>query len=406
MGRGGDGALSATFTPRVEVIHGKCETAMAAMEPDSIDAIVTDPPYGIGFMGREWDRDFIDRRVASKARKKTGVPAGHGRIENGGFVEYDRTLTGNRAFQVWCEGWAHEALRVLKPGGHMTVFGGTRTYHRMISGVEDAGFEIRDCLMFMYGVGFPKSHNLHGDWEGWGTALKPAWEPIILARKPLSERNVAANVQRWGVGALNIDGCRLGGSWERSTPTKGDIRGGRYGASAGATIDCPPQASPDGGRWPANVALDEEAAAMLDDATGDRPSGSAHVLRRGATTGAGMGYGSSAAGDVLNATYGDSGGASRFFYTAKADKADRGRGNDHPTVKPVDLMRWLCRLVTPAGGTILDPFTGSGSTLVAAAMEGFDAIGIDSDAHYCDIARRRAYAAAQPRLALTGGDPR
>lgn len=443
--------MSGRVQPSVRVIHGDCLTVMRRMEADAFEASVTDPPYDLSFMGKSWD--------------STGVA-------------FDPT--------TW-----REALRVLKPGGHLLAFGGARTFHRLTCAIEDAGFEVRDCLCWLYGSGFPKSLDVSkaidkaagaerevvgtkavscgtgdafgkavGDrgaatvvpvtraatdaarrWEGWGTALKPGWEPIILARKPLSGPNVAANVQRWGTGALNVDGCRI--------PTGGESLAGGGVSSSAEGWDRPWKHSETAvraaqersaaavahaeslGRWPANVALDEEAAAMLDAQTGDRPSGSTHVLRRGATTGVGMGYGSSAAGDFLEATYGDSGGASRFFYCAKADRAERDAGlggmperllhwssgdaspgsfqsdgthkaarNDHPTVKPVDLMRWLCRLVTPPGGTILDPFAGSGSTLVAAAMEGFNAIGIEQDEHYCEIARKRVFAAAQPRMDL------
>ncbi len=374
-----------TFAPRAEVVHGDCLAVMPRMEADTLEACVTDPPYNLAFMGKAWD----------------------------GAIAFNPAT------------WA-EALRVLKPGAHLLAFGGTRTYHRMACAVEDAGFEIRDCLMWLYGVGYPKSRNLHGEWEGWGSALKPAWEPVIVARKPLSEENIDANVQRWGTGALNIAAGRL--SADGLYPVK---QGGTEAPTSWGKAKRPSAYAVPSGRWPANVALDEDAARALDEASGERPSGSAHVLRRGATTGAGMGYGSSAAGDVLNATYGDTGGASRFFFCAKADRAERDAGlagfperplhwssgdanpgsfqaegtrkaarNDHPCVKPLDLMRWLCRLVTPPGGTILDPFCGSGSTLVAAAMEGFHSVGIDSDAHYCDIARRRVWAAAQPRLAL------
>lgn len=354
--------MSTTFQPRAEVIHGDCLTVMRGMAAGSVDAVVTDAPYDLAFMGKAWDRSGVAFDPAT---------------------------------------WT-EVLRVLKPGGHLLAFGGSRTYHRMACAVEDAGFEVRDCLAWLYGVGFPKSHNLHGEWQGWGTALKPAYEPIILARKPLSERNVAANVKRWGTGALNVDGCRI--------PTDDNLNGGAYTQGASPRWDGTENwrykrgqagefAQPTG-RWPANVALDEEAAAALDEQSGTRPGMKPRVLQRGLTTGSGIGYGSGSGPQEAPAGYGDTGGASRFFYTAKADAADRGPGNNHPTVKPTDLMRWLCRLVTPPGGTILDPFGGSGSTIVAAAMEGFHSIGIEQDEGYCAIARRRAAAAAQPRMAL------
>ena len=349
-----------------------CREVMAAMDAESIDAIVSDPPYGLGFMGKEWDH---------------GVPG--------------------EPF------WA-EALRVAKPGAHLVAFGGSRTFHRLTCAVEDAGWEIRDVLMWVYGSGFPKSLDVSkaidkeagvrfdaspasgvgfmgpgdaGDgvrgynpthnrltragestdaarqWSGWGTALKPAYEPIILARKPL-RGTVARNVQTYGTGAVNVDGCRISHDEPLEVTTRtaprysgavmaNGVRGGIQSAVASADPS---------GRWPANVLLDEAAAAAVD-AVSD--------------------------------------GASRFFYTSKASGEDRGRwqGNDHPTVKPTDLMRWLCRLVTPPGGLILDPFMGSGSTGVAAVAEGFRFVGIDIERHHVDIAERRLkHAARQPAL--------
>lgn len=201
-------------------------------------------------------------------------------------------------------------------------------------------------------------------WEGWGTALKPAVEPIILARKPLSEATVAENVLEWGTGGLNIDASRIAGYWERSTPWIDDIRGNRYNAKGNAKLARPPQKSHDKGRFPANILLDEEAAEMLD---------------------------------------GQQAGASRFFYVAKASRSERTMGgkveNNHPTVKPIKLMRYLCRLITPPGGTVLDPFAGSGTTLIAAAEEGFSVIGIEREPEYCEIIRKRM-AELQPALPL------
>lgn len=325
--------------PHHTFIVGDVREALATLAGASIDACVTDPPYHLTAPRRNGPpRQFMNN------------PYGRHRVGTHGFMgeEWDG---GDVAFRtdVWSA-----VKRVLKPGAHLVAFGGTRTYHRLACAVEDAGFEVRDMLEWLYGSGFPKSHNLEGEWEGWGTALKPAHEPVILARRPLSEKNVAANVSKWGTGALNIDAARLGP-----------------------------------GRWPPNVALDVTAASMLDDQTGEHPSGSAHVLRRGATTGAGMGYGSSAPGNVLNATYGDSGGASRFFYVAKADVAERGPGNDHPTVKPVALMEWLTSLVTPPEGTVLDCFGGSGTTVIAAKRLGRSSVYIDLNPAYADMALRR-----------------
>jgi site-specific DNA-methyltransferase (adenine-specific) len=288
--------------------------------------------------------------------------------------------------------WA-EVLRVLKPGGHLLAFGGTRTFHRLTCAIEDAGFEIRDCVSWLYGSGFPKSHNLG---TGWGTALKPAWEPIILARKPLIG-TVAVNVERYGTGAINVDGCRIGfASQEDEEESKQKNRHADFGSgeavgyhgwesrAAGGNYDAP-------GRWPANLVLDEDAATMLDAEVGNRPSGSGRKSTQKQTenTVYGRGLGFSTHEDIG----GDTGGPSRFFYCAKASRAERNAGleeaNHHPTVKPLALMRWLVRLVTPPGGSVLDPFMGSGTTGIACVMEGFDFFGIDTDEEYVEMARRR-----------------
>ena len=351
-------------TGLARVLHADCLDAMRAMEANSIDAIVTDPPYGLAFMGKGWDH---------------GVPG----------------------VTFWTE-----ALRVAKPGAHLVAFGGTRTFHRLACAIEDAGWEIRDCLSWLYGSGFPKSLDVSKaidkaagaerevgpidparagrivnqkddyeteagwsagnrrvtidppatdaarEWQGWGTALKPAWEPIILARKPLVG-TVAANVLAHGTGAINVDGCRIDVEDGAALGRNNKIGNNGWKNSSGGKnaqalrIDA---GLPQQGRWPANVALDEEAAAMLDE---------------------------------------QSGGASRFFYTSKASRRERGEGNTHPTVKPLSLMRWLVKLVTPPGGVVLDPFAGSGTTLLAAQSEGFDAIGIEREAEYVEIIKKR-----------------
>ncbi len=599
------------------ILEGDCVEVMRTMPDASVDSICTDPPYGIGFMGHEWDQPGeygpVDHPPGAKRRQQHSATsgAGHDRarrpprhgVKCGGPTgadntthtargdamhagRYDLSQTANQRFAEWCEAWGVEALRVLKPGGHALVFGGTRTFHRMTVGLEDAGFEIRDCLCWLYGSGFPKSLNLgcrcgepptehdvrpvlaadlsaaidaedqrrevllagvpqpsasadrqaaqgspvadrigepsvegwrdlqaaegqprgsalragasvgaadgahgrlrdgapardgdadgasadkdgvrassgpstdaqsagepltvaddsgsqaRGGWplcgrcgkptDGLGTALKPAWEPVIVARKPL-DGTVAANVLAHDTGALNIDGCRIefsGDDDERESKDKnrhadfgsgprdnqvfgGDLRdraaSGNYDAS---------------GRWPANVVLDPDAAAILDEQTGESTS------RIGAPRGSaapGAGWGMTATG----AEYDDEGGASRFFYCAKTSTAERNAGlddfaegqvhdrgntdgrsfdipgredaplrrNAHPTVKPIDLMRWLVRLVTPPGGTVLDPFTGSGTTGCACALEGFDFVGVEREAEYANIARARiAWWAAQ-----------
>lgn len=283
-----------------DIKHGDCREVMATLAADSIDAIVSDPPYGLSFMGKGWDH---------------GVPG----------VEF----------------WT-EALRVAKPGAHLLAFGGTRTYHRLACAIEDAGWEVRDCLIWVYGSGFPKSHNLDGERKGWGTALKPAHEPIILARKPLAG-TVAENVLAHGTGAINVDGCKVGTDKVQTSAHKTLGDGIKYGTSKPF-----PASEVRIGRWPANFIHDgsEEVTQLLGD-------------------------------------------AARFFYCPKASKADRDEDNSHPTVKPTDLMRYLCRLVTPPNGLVLDPFTGSGSTGKAALLEGFRFLGIEREAEYVEIARAR-----------------
>ena len=314
-----------------ELHHGNCLDILQTMPDASVDSVVTDPPYGLSFMGKRWDYD---------------VPS----------------------VEIW-----EQCLRVLKPGGYLLAFAGTRTQHRMAVRIEDAGFEIRDMIAWMYGSGFPKSHNLQGDRQGWGTALKPAMEPITMARKPF-KGTVAENVQMYGTGTINVDGCRIGDDeiiQHRPDGWRGFSKlqdGTAHGYTESSTI----------GRWPANVLHD----------------GSEDVLR-------GMGE------------------AARFFYTPKACKEDRDDGcemmearqyshygrdtpienayqrnesearNFHPTVKPTDLMRYLCRMVTPPGGVVLDPFTGSGSTGRGAILEGFSFIGCEMDADYIKIAKAR-----------------
>jgi site-specific DNA-methyltransferase (adenine-specific) len=393
---------------------------MRTLDDSSVDSIVTDPPYELGFMGKAWDASGVAFRV-----------------------------------EVW-----REALRVLKPGGHLLAFSGSRTYHRMAVAIEDAGFEIRDQIMWVYGSGFPKSldvskaidaaagaerevlgysrnarpnrvgketklsgpQTIGGEitapatpeaarWQGWGTALKPAHEPICVARKPL-RGTVAQNVLAHGTGALNIDGCRVACDWlNESSVRQGHSKktcssNGVTGWNGGQM-----HAEPNSlGRWPANLIHDgsEEAVGMFPQQTsGGTPA------KRG-----GMGYHGAKGQASCNTQRGaDSGSAARFFYSAKASKRDRdegmegweevrvfgdggasldgisatrtGRANYHPTVKPTDLMRYLVRLVTPPGGLVLDPFTGSGSTGKGAVLEGFRFLGIELSPEYTEIARAR-----------------
>jgi len=431
---------------QIKLMQGDNILSLKKLPENSIDSVVTDPPYGLSFMNKKWDYE---------------VPS----------VEF----------------WK-EVLRVLKPGGHVLSFGGTRTFHRMVVNMEDAGFEIRDQIMWIYGSGFPKSLNIgkafdkksgnereeyidedfikrnpnntgcntlhHNDkdgitqnknetagiktkgnsqYEGWGTALKPANEPICLARKPLSEKTIVDNVIKWGTGGINVDGCRIdlnGDDTSRKiTDNKNDIN----------IINSKNVGSQDDkwkeGRFPANILFDEEAAQVLDNQSGNiKSTGS---TRKKENEYDGTSYkGKNELGKSSNPYAGENGGASRFFYVAKVSKKERNLGLDdfeekettgqincmkcencnkyyqagdgrelckcdepklkppvtknfHPTLKPINLMTYLCRLVTPPGGIVLDPFMGSGSTGISACLEGFRFVGMELDEDYFKIAEAR-----------------
>ncbi len=365
------------------------------MSDNSVDSVVTDPPYGLSFMNRHWDYD---------------VPSE----------------------DVW-----RECLRVLKPGGHLLAFAGTRTQHRMAVRIEDAGFEIRDMIAWVYGSGFPKSLDVskaidkvagaerevvgvspnwrdskrdrekdgsmevRGEndglltgppvtdaarqWQGWGTALKPALEPITVARKPLIG-TVVENVLAHGTGALNIDGCRVDageGRPLRVRDAKETANNTYAGCMNGGSLSGGSRAAGETtlGRWPANLIHDgsEEVLTAFPHTERGKPCG----VRKATGYKVSIEHGTELTG------YGDAGSAARFFYCAKTSKKDRGESNKHPTVKPTDLMRYLCRLVTPPGGVVLDPFMGSGSTGKAAMFEGFLFIGIEREQEYIDIANAR-----------------
>ncbi len=323
----------------VRVLVGDCREVLATLDAESFHACVTDPPYELGFMGKAWDR--------------SGVAFNH---------------------ETW-----RAVARVLKPGAHLIAFGAPRNYHRLACAIEDAGFEIRDCLMWMFATGFPKSSNQRGKWEGWGTGLKPAYEPIILARKPF-KGSVPSNLEAHETGALNIDASRIetGDGYTENAVTQGinTARTSYDPRQARRTFE-PSQA----GRWPANVihdGSDEVLAAFPDalgqqgDLTGNEPNCYGEMNRTSAS-----------------AARGDSGSAARFFYTAKASASDRGDGNTHPTVKPTDLMQYLVRLVTRRGGRVLDPFGGSGTTGIAADREQMDAVLIELEEAHAEIARNR-----------------
>jgi DNA modification methylase len=568
----------------VQLFKGDCLESMKLIPSNTLDAVVTDPPYGWRFMGKSWDGEDIDRMATSVGRKDKSRPDGKFNTEASYKAQsagtYDVSVSGNFAFQNFSEEWAKEALRILKPGGHALIFCGPRTYHRMACGVEDAGFEIRDQLQWLFGSGFPKSLDIskaidkasgnkrkvigskgtspdirggsyNGKvtssgprldnpiiepasleaeaWEGWGTALKPAQEGILLARKPLSEKTVAQNVLKWGTGGLNIDACRIGATetWEvKGQKVVAGLDGNFLRGNAAI-----PRTRNSGGRFPSNLLLDETAAEMLDEQT----AGKLHSA--GFKKAAGKDYNGDKSifgiGLKDSARIGDSGGASRFFYVAKSSKSERnlhvdgfycakldvkgwkdvnmGAGplllvailesmenlsidesgevitvecpraylstirttlkqitelktwnwliqlptkeytaaanskkvsginlvayveklkeltnrigispknsglltvdvenvilkkllsisekgawevtkSGHPTVKPVSLMRYLCKLITPENGLVLDPFMGSGSTGVAALQCGFKFIGMEREEEYFKICEKR-----------------
>ena len=398
----------------IKLLHGDCLAQMKTLGDNSVDSIVSDPPYGISFMAKKWDYD---------------VPS----------------------VEVW-----KEAMRVLKPGGHALIACGTRTQHRMVCNIEDAGFEIRDVVSWIYGSGFPKSLNISkaidkavgaerevvgrgktsaltsrpgwrendprsiGDtitevagkyedggynitapateaakqWDGWGTALKPACEFFTLCRKPLSEKTIAANVLKWGTGGINIDGCRVGTETIK-TCAKGkdqsvtnDKNGDERDDKGRGWNGCPE--STHQGRFPANL-IHDGSQEVLDLFPETNPSKAAS---RGLQH-SGKHGGICEGGDIKQGTdsvrgHNDNGGsAARFFYCPKASKKDRNEGNNHPTVKPTALMAYLCRLITPTGGVVLDPYMGSGSTGKAAVREGFSFVGCELDEDYFQIAKSR-----------------
>jgi len=415
------------------LITGNCEDQLKNLPDNSVDSVVTDPPYELGFMGKSWDSSGIAYNV-----------------------------------EMW-----KEVLRVLKPGGYLLSFGGSRTYHRMACAIEDAGFEIRDQIMWVYGSGFPKSLDVAkaidkmagvefeakpasgvgfmnssddgynttlnqlvqtgestdeaNKWKGWGTALKPAHEPIVMARKPLSEKTVAKNVLEHGTGGINIDGSRIGtevrtyGGMSANQPEVGTFRDDNW-----VPKDIEVTVS---GRWPANFIHDgsDEVLELFPD-TGKSTGG-----RIGKKDTSGVNIVPAGQYEAGDPGFGDSGSAARYFYCAKTSKKDRNEGlddfeaksigpkghglnrvcqtcgtlqmkgcncpdatyinqakaNHHPTVKPTDLMRYLVRMVTPPNGTVLDPFTGSGSTGKAAILEGFNFVGVEQNPDYIAIAEAR-----------------
>jgi len=382
------------------LLHGDALEGLKKLEDNSVDSIVTDPPYGLKFMGKRWDYD---------------VPS----------------------IEVW-----EECLRVLKPGGYLLSFAGTRTQHRMAVNIEDAGFEIRDMIAWVYGSGFPKSHNIskaldkeagverevigknlnarktNGNisickkngsgtitapatdeakqWDGWGTALKPALEPITVARKPLSEKTIAKNILKWGTSGINIDGCRIEmmekdrEEYISKRKSFENVTGKVHG---NIIMNASPANSPETkihdsrkGRFPANLIHDgsEEVEALFP-----QNAGASAPVKGTENSVACEGNITGKRNRVEGTFHNDSGSAARFFYCAKASKEDRGKGNNHPTVKPTDLMRYLVRLVTPKGGICLDPYMGSGTTGKGCKLENFSFIGIENVKESFDIAKKR-----------------
>ena len=445
---------------RITLLCGDSREMMATLADASVDSIVTDPPYGIGFMGKKWDTPgaLVERKAATE--NKWDHVGGNHNPSNSADAARTARIEGQK-FGRWCEEWAREAFRVLKPGGHLLAFSGTRTYHRMACAIEDAGFEIRDQIGWAYGGGMPKGLNVGkaleariGDLRrdldgfadksgcefdelseklgqlegaldrvgGWNTSLKPSWEPICIARKPLID-TVLANMLAHGVGGLNCDACRIEADARPlhvldAKATDSNVYAGRTGEGGlGKGLDGGSKVvgTTDVGRWPANIIHDgsDEVMACFPDAPGQLADASASAPSRRTQNcyGAmkrGNGRDGEASADrrytdsggtnfaaLPGARRGDSGSAARFFYTAKADADDR-IGSKHPTVKPVDLMQYLVRLVTPKNGLVLDPFAGTGTTGEAAWREGMRAVLIEREAEYQDDIARRMDLVLQP----------
>lgn len=378
----------------IQLLHGDCIDVLKTLPENSVDSIVTDPPYGLEFMGNDWDAPWKSSEVVKVTDKST-----NGIFHDKGFnhgIRFSRGLVEMQEFQKWSTVWAKEIFRVIKPGGHILVFGGSRTYHRMACAIEDAGFEIRDQIMWVYGSGFPKSMNISlsmekkgidsSQWEGWGTALKPAHEPIVMARKPING-TVVDNIVAWGTGGINIDASRVPGE---PVPINKLEEWSGFGQKVEPDYK---QEMNTSGRFPANLIHDgsEEVTELFP-----RAKGGAYPAKRGKAVATSFASGQETEGGFR--AMGDDGSAARFFYCAKANSKDRNLGldegekNTHPTVKPTELMRYLVRLVTPANGIVLDPFMGSGSTGKAAVLDGYSFIGIEQSAEYIEIAKKRVAA--------------
>lgn len=341
------------------ILHeGDCLDILKTLPSESIDSVVTDPPAGISFMGKAWDTN----------------------------------KGGRDHWIIWMAEIAAECLRVIKPGGHALVWALPRTSHWTATAWENAGWEVRDRVAHLFGSGFPKSHNLDGDWEGWGTALKPACEDWWLLRKPLIG-TVAENVLMHSTGAMNIDACRVdhitvdGGSLATNPHLRTHINGGNGGHIIASETERRVVTPHLAGRWPANVVHDGSDEVMEAFAAyGERGAAAPVKGHEPSRTGENGIYNHWER--VPGKFYDDTGTAARFYYCAKSSKAERN-GSRHPTIKPLNLMAYLCRLVTPRGGTVLDLFAGSGTTGQAAIDEGFQAILIEREADYCKDIRLR-----------------
>jgi site-specific DNA-methyltransferase (adenine-specific) len=360
-----------------KLIPGDCINSMQSLEDNSIDSVVVDPPYHL-------------TSIVKRFGKPGSAPAQFG--TDGAYSRHSTGFMGKEwdGGEITQDPKTWEAiLRVAKPGAYLLSFGGTRTFHRMMVAIEDAGWEIRDTIMWVYGSGFPKSHNLHEKWEGWGTSLKPAWEPIVMARKPIIGP-VIDNMLKQGTGAMNIDSSRIPGE---SIPINKLEEWSGFGQKERPNYV---QEINNKGRWPANLIHDgsEEVLELFPETKSGKmgPNNTRHTDR--SPNGI---YGRFDINYPLSETIGDSGSAARFFYCAKANQSERNAGleevgitkNKHPTVKPIALMRYLVTLVTQPGGMVLDCFCGSGSTGVAAVGLGFNFIGMDSEPDYLKIAEAR-----------------
>ncbi len=442
----------------IDLRQGDCLEVLKTIPDNSVDSVVVDPPYHLTSIVKRFGKE-------GSAPAQFGTDGAYARASKG-FMgkEWDG---GDIAFRT--EVWS-ECLRVLKPGGHLLSFSHSRTYHRMAVAIEDAGFEIRDSIMWIYGSGFPKSHNIgkaidkiqgnerevvdvkeqsgakfknwsddpnetrwhnqgfnkldgrtfdltrgQSDYEGWGTALKPAHEPICMARKPLSEKSIAENVLKWGTGGINIDGCRIEFEDTQNAATNPKFRKeNNYKMpepgqeSNGAVKFTSSKNEYDtSGRFPANIILDEEAGKLLDEQSGvseynkKRKPGNYKGGHRKEYVGT---IDNDIEKKVEGQFFSDKGGASRFFYCPKTSKKERNAGleegvkSSHPTVKPIKLMEYLIKLVTPKGGVVMDCFMGSGSTGIAARNLGFRFIGIEREQEYFDIAKQRIGQSIQTKL--------